>query len=145
MVDHKDDRIAQVEHLAGQEKEMHSGASGDSIKGDVPLAEQPAVKGGVRGLQPPEFLRHMTMEQRLELENKLKRKIDLRLMPCVILMYILNYIDRYVRPDRYPWLSIAPREEEGRTPVTDGVLLLTRVRRAGTISRRHGWPGWRET
>ncbi|KAL1869186.1 hypothetical protein VTK73DRAFT_3322 [Phialemonium thermophilum] len=28
------------------------------------------------------------------MEKKLKRKIDLRLMPCIIIMYILNYIDR---------------------------------------------------
>ncbi len=61
----------------------------------------PAVRAGTRGLQPPEFLLNMTMEQRMELESRLKRKIDLRLLPCIILMYILNYIDRYVsRPRR---------------------------------------------
>lgn len=39
-----------------------------------------------RGLQPPEFLVHMSAEERAELETKLKRKIDLRLMPAIILM-----------------------------------------------------------
>ncbi|KAL1877880.1 hypothetical protein Daus18300_002233 [Diaporthe australafricana] len=53
-----------------------------------------AGSGVRRGLQPPEFLLHMSMEQRQELETKLMRKIDLRLMPAIILMYILNYIDR---------------------------------------------------
>ncbi len=31
----------------------------------------PAVKANTRGLQPPEFLLHMTMEKRLELEGRL--------------------------------------------------------------------------
>lgn len=57
-----------------------------------------AGSGVRRGLQPPEFLLNMSMEERLELETKLKRKIDLRLMPAIILMYILNYIDRLVKP-----------------------------------------------
>jgi hypothetical protein len=47
-----------------------------------------------RGLQPPEIIRAMTAEHRAELEKKLRRKIDLRLLPMIILMYILNYIDR---------------------------------------------------
>ncbi|KAG6358802.1 hypothetical protein INS49_012321 [Diaporthe citri] len=59
------------------------------------VSPQTGAGSGVRrGLQPPEFLLNMSMEERLELETKLKRKIDLRLMPAIILMYILNYIDR---------------------------------------------------
>lgn len=46
------------------------------------------------GLEPPEILRSMSAEQRTELETKLRRKIDLRLLPMIIIMYILNYIDR---------------------------------------------------
>jgi MFS family permease len=38
---------------------------------------------------PPPF-----SEERLKLERKLKRKIDLTILPAVILMYILNYLDR---------------------------------------------------
>ena len=45
-------------------------------------------------LEPPEIIRNMSPEEREHLETKLKRKIDLRLMPGIILMYILNYIDR---------------------------------------------------
>ncbi|KAK0385988.1 hypothetical protein NLU13_5705 [Sarocladium strictum] len=44
--------------------------------------------------QPPELVRNMTPEERAEREKKLVRKIDLRLLPMIILMYILNYIDR---------------------------------------------------
>ena len=138
MADAKHDRIAQVEHLGGQEKDIQNGAEADSARTgdpDAPLSDKPAVKGDLRGLQPPEFLRHMTMEQRLVLENKLKRKIDIRLMPMIILMYILNYIDRYVSPDR----CLA------RASPSTGGSLLTRHRAAGTTSPRRGLPGSRET
>lgn len=57
-------------------------------------SKMPAVKATTHGLNAPEWLRNITMEERLELERKLKRKIDLRLLPAVIVMYILNYIDR---------------------------------------------------
>lgn len=78
----KGDNIAQVENGT-------KGPPPDYNPGD-----EPAIKGGRRGLQPPEFLLHMSMEERLAIEAKLKRKIDLRLMPAIIIMYILNYIDR---------------------------------------------------
>lgn len=45
-------------------------------------------------LQPPEVIAKMTPEEREVLEKRLKRKIDLRLLPAVIIMYIMNYIDR---------------------------------------------------
>jgi hypothetical protein len=45
-------------------------------------------------LQPPEVIAKMTPEEREALEKRLKRKIDLRLLPAVIIMYIMNYIDR---------------------------------------------------
>lgn len=47
-------------------------------------------------LQAPEFIRNLSPEERERLEKRLKRKIDARLLPAVIVMYILNYIDRYV-------------------------------------------------
>lgn len=42
----------------------------------------------------PEFLRERSNEERNALEKKLKRKIDLRLMPMLVLIYIMNYLDR---------------------------------------------------
>ncbi|KAF8858919.1 MFS general substrate transporter [Acephala macrosclerotiorum] len=42
----------------------------------------------------PELVRDLSPETRQTLENALRRKIDLRLMPLVVLMYILNYLDR---------------------------------------------------
>jgi hypothetical protein len=47
-----------------------------------------------RGLQRPAILEAMTAEERAHLERKLVRKVDLRLLPMIIIMYILNYIDR---------------------------------------------------
>jgi hypothetical protein len=44
--------------------------------------------------QPPELVRNMSPEKRAAAEARLKRKIDLRLLPMIILMYILNYLDR---------------------------------------------------
>lgn len=43
---------------------------------------------------PPIGIRHLSPEERLRLEEKMRRKIDFRLMPMMILMYILNYLDR---------------------------------------------------
>ena len=44
--------------------------------------------------QPPELVRNLAPEERARLERALVRKIDFRLLPMVILMYILNYLDR---------------------------------------------------
>ncbi|KAJ5062194.1 pantothenate transporter liz1 [Bipolaris maydis] len=45
-------------------------------------------------LQPPPLVAAMTPEERDLAEKRLRRKIDTRLMPMVILMYIMNYLDR---------------------------------------------------
>lgn len=38
---------------------------------------------------------HLSAEE-LEIEKKLRRKIDARIMPVLITIYLMNYIDRYV-------------------------------------------------
>lgn len=63
------------------------------------LADEKALEANVERppaprMQPPELIRHWTPEERLEHEKKLKRKIDFRLLPAIIIMYIMNYIDR---------------------------------------------------
>ncbi|KAF2496780.1 pantothenate transporter liz1 [Lophium mytilinum] len=45
-------------------------------------------------MTPPPLVAAMSPEVRQATELKLKRKIDLRLMPMIILMYIMNYLDR---------------------------------------------------
>ncbi|KAI1211587.1 uncharacterized protein F4807DRAFT_418352 [Annulohypoxylon truncatum] len=52
------------------------------------------AQANLRGLRAPEIIARLTPEQRVELENRLRRKIDWRLLPMIIIMYILNYIDR---------------------------------------------------
>ncbi|KAL1297483.1 hypothetical protein AAFC00_005005 [Neodothiora populina] len=42
----------------------------------------------------PELLRDLAPEERQRLEKKLVRRIDLRLLPMLVIMYILNYLDR---------------------------------------------------
>lgn len=47
-----------------------------------------------RRMEAPELVRNMTIEERAHAERILVRKIDFRLMPMLVLMYILNYLDR---------------------------------------------------
>jgi hypothetical protein len=47
-----------------------------------------------RALQAPELVLKMSAEERIDAENRLRRKIDFRLLPMVIIMYIMNYLDR---------------------------------------------------
>jgi hypothetical protein len=60
------------------------------------LVEDASVHNSVPGKQSraPELVRNMTPEIREKLENSLRKKIDLRLLPMIVLMYILNYLDR---------------------------------------------------
>ncbi|KAK8041999.1 hypothetical protein PG993_006522 [Apiospora rasikravindrae] len=47
-----------------------------------------------RLLQAPPIIAVLSPEQRADLEKHLVRKIDWRLLPMIVLMYIMNYIDR---------------------------------------------------
>lgn len=47
-----------------------------------------------RNLELPESLRGMSQEEFEAFEKKTKRKIDLRLLPMLVIIYILNYLDR---------------------------------------------------
>lgn len=42
----------------------------------------------------PPLVAAMSQEQRVQAEAKLRKKIDTRLLPMIILMYIMNYLDR---------------------------------------------------
>ncbi|PMD44405.1 MFS general substrate transporter [Hyaloscypha variabilis F] len=62
----------------------------DTIGGESVIRTVPTA----RRFEAPEFIRNWTPEERHAAEKKLKAKIDLRLMPMIILMYIMNYLDR---------------------------------------------------
>jgi hypothetical protein len=42
----------------------------------------------------PEFLAKMSLLEREQFEKQLLRRIDRRLLPMTILMYVMNYLDR---------------------------------------------------
>ena len=44
--------------------------------------------------QPPELVSKLSREERAHAEKALTRKIDIRLLPMLVLMYIMNYLDR---------------------------------------------------
>ena len=54
----------------------------DGKKSYIPDASSPPR----RILEAPEFIRNMTDEERYRVESSLKRKIDMRLMPMIIIM-----------------------------------------------------------
>lgn len=47
-----------------------------------------------QSMVPPPLVQAMSPEDRVRLERALVRKIDFRLLPPVIIMYIMNYLDR---------------------------------------------------
>lgn len=59
------------------------------------ITDQQEVSGDekVDDLETAAHLRQLTPEE-LVLEKKLRRKIDLRIMPIIVLIYLMNYIDR---------------------------------------------------
>ncbi|KAI1344896.1 major facilitator superfamily domain-containing protein [Xylariaceae sp. FL0016] len=76
--------------ISDAENDVESASMAKHDEADVDIKPTSAH----RGLRAPEIIARLTPEQRLELENRLRRKIDWRLLPMIILMYILNYIDR---------------------------------------------------
>ena len=46
--------------------------------------------------QLPPLLQNLAVEEREALEKRLVRRLDIRLMPMLVLIYILNYLDRFV-------------------------------------------------
>lgn len=44
--------------------------------------------------EAPPLVRHLAPEERARLEKALVKKIDLRLLPTLIIMYLMNYLDR---------------------------------------------------
>jgi hypothetical protein len=45
-------------------------------------------------MEPPELVKNMSHEERIHAEKLLVRKIDSRLLPAAVIMYIMNYLDR---------------------------------------------------
>lgn len=73
----------------------------------------------------PECLRNMTEEQRNELEKRLLRKVDRRLLPMMIIIYIMNYLDRFVI--RRTSLVLTPLTNVGMQLEPLGLLDLRKI------------------
>lgn len=93
------DKKVDVEHLSSNEDKSHHQHHKD-VSG---VANLDSARS--RGLQPPDIIARLSPEDRVFLEKKLRKKIDLRLLPMVILMYIMNYIDRLVNS----FISLLPK------------------------------------
>ena len=66
----------------------------DQISDDGVPTTTPGHGASNSKLEPPALVAAMTPERRIEAENNLRRKIDTRLLPMIILMYVMNYLDR---------------------------------------------------
>lgn len=58
------------------------------IHPDAEIAKPPSKR------PPPPYVASLSPQEREKAEKALVRKIDLRLLPVLVIMYILNYLDR---------------------------------------------------
>jgi hypothetical protein len=73
---------------------LDSKVATDQISDDGVPSTEPGHAPAKKKLEMPPLVAAMTREQRVEAEAKMRRKVDFRLMPMVIIMYIMNYLDR---------------------------------------------------
>jgi hypothetical protein len=66
----------------------------DTISDDAVPTTEPGHSHSHGKLEPPPLVAAMSQQYRLEAEARLRRKVDTRLLPMIILMYIMNYLDR---------------------------------------------------
>lgn len=88
---------AAANHIADAERASSShddAKSTRSARADTAGNVADIQQAVARGLQPPEIIARLTPEERIALEKRLVKRIDWRLLPMIIIMYILNYIDR---------------------------------------------------
>jgi hypothetical protein len=69
-------------------------ASTERISGDkiAPTTLESGNIDGHRRLEPPPLVAAMSAEERVEAERKMRKKIDTRLLPMIILMYIMSRV-----------------------------------------------------
>lgn len=66
----------------------------DSPKADLPSSGDNTSAPLASRIPPPAILGDLTEEELEDKSRSLVRKIDIRLLPAIVIMYILNYIDR---------------------------------------------------
>lgn len=97
--------------MAVDNKEDITGGGGDTKPPHTPTLEEPvpmdsiSVKKSADGIDPetattrlkaeaPPYVKNLSPQEREAAEKALVRKIDIRLIPIIIIMYIMNYLDR---------------------------------------------------
>ncbi|KAF2087126.1 retrograde regulation protein 2 [Saccharata proteae CBS 121410] len=85
--------ITPVESLTGEQKAVIERLD-TADEHTEPGLENGRAQVEVPTREAPPLIKNLSLEERQHLEAKLRRKIDLRLLPMVILMYIMNYLDR---------------------------------------------------
>lgn len=76
--------------------------------------------------EPPELVKYLSPEERQRRESALVRRIDFRLLPMIIIMYIMNYLDRN---------NIAAARLAGlQDPASKGGLALTSTQYLTSLS-----------
>jgi sugar phosphate permease len=71
--------------------------AGSDVDGKSQIAHVENPSSGLEATtfkRPPDLVKAMSPEDRIKFEKHLVRKIDLRLLPAVVIMYIMNYLDR---------------------------------------------------
>lgn len=84
-------RTSQLPNMATSANLDHKATTDRLSNDDIApsnLEAGPATSNGK--LVAPPLVAAMTIEQRIEAEAKMRRKIDTRLLPMIILMYIMN-------------------------------------------------------
>ena len=66
----------------------------DTVSDHVDPATEQGRGSSNSKLEPPPLVAAMSQADRLGAEARLRRKIDSRLLPMIIIMYIMNYLDR---------------------------------------------------
>ena len=84
--DSKDEASAPELRYSGDDKYRADHVSDASLENADPTSR--------RMREAPPLIRDLTPEERAPLEKKLVAKIDFRLLPMLILMYLMNYLDR---------------------------------------------------
>lgn len=68
-----------------------------SEKGSIEIKEKHDVVDNTLAVTLPPSIAALSEEERVALDKAVTRKVDLLLMPALVSLYILNYLDRQSR------------------------------------------------
>ncbi|KAF3926904.1 hypothetical protein ABW20_dc0105458 [Dactylellina cionopaga] len=114
--------------IFGLSKDVEDIDENSSAAGNATLHTTTSGVSRRQASEKPPLLENLSDEEIEALEIKLKRKIDIRLLPTIIVVYIMNYLDR----NNIPAAEVAGMSEElGLTSTQVGLTLLSLIRTSG--------------